>query len=235
MTRLPRFTIPGVPQHVIQRGNNKATIFVSTHDYLFFRECMLSAIRRFACQIHAYVFMTNHVHFLMSPNRSGAIGRVMQSVGGRYAKYVNDRYGRTGTLWEGRYRATVINSDEYLFSCYRYIEENPVRAAIVTEPGEYRWSSYSANALGASDSLVTAHERYVALGDTPGSRQEAYGSFFRVLMQPSTISALRDSTNYGWALGDTEFQSELTRTDRRAAPVRRPRSAKCLTPYKVSD
>jgi putative transposase len=220
MARLPRFAAPGQPQHVIQRGTNRSPLFVTTHDYLLFRECLLSAIRRYECRIHAYVLMTNHVHLLMASDRVGAIGRVMQSVGGRYVRYFNDRYDRSGTLWEGRYRATVIDTEQYLFTCYRYIEENPVRAALVKHPADYRWSSHSANAFGAEDVLVTAHERYVALGSTSSTRQNAYSALFRAALEPSIIANVRDATNCGWALGSAEFQNEISASDRRAARTR---------------
>ena len=222
MPRLPRFTTPGYPQHVIQRGNNRSTLFTHTSDYIAFRESMLSALQRYTCELHAYVFMTNHVHLLMSQVRSGSIARVMQSVGGKYARYFNDRYGRTGTLWEGRYRATIVSSDEYLFTCCRYIEENPVRAGMVRDPASYRWSSYAANALGTNDPLVVPHNRYVALGETSVSRQLAYRALFREAIGPSTMVTIRDATNHAWALGGERFRDDLKR-DRRATRQRKAR------------
>jgi putative transposase len=230
MARLPRFSAPGQPQHVIHRGNNRAQLFASTDDFIVFRNCIQSASERTGCQIHAYVLMTNHVHLLMSQPHSGAIGKMMQSVGGRYARYFNDRFGRTGTLWEGRYRATVINSDLYLFTCCRYIEENPVRAGMVPAPVAYRWSSFAANAFGADDALVTPHERYVALGPSARAQQLAYRELFRDSIERSTLGAIRDATNHGWALGDEPFQRNLG-TARRAGRLRPSRCPiRCLTP-----
>ena len=230
MARLPRFNAPGQPQHIIQRGNNRAQIFSSTDDFHAFKDCVQAALQRTGCQIHAYVFMTNHVHLLMSQPRAGSIGKAMQSASGRYVRIFNRRLGRTGTLWEGRYRATVISSDEYLFTCCRYIEENPVRAGIVTDPAAYRWSSFGANALGAEDPLVTSHERYVALGPSPQSRQRAYRALFLDTFERSTLGAIRDATNHGWALGNERFRRAISiqRRAHRLRPSRCPH--RCLTP-----
>jgi putative transposase len=219
MARLPRFSAPGQPQHVIHRGNNRSQLFARTDDFIVFKNYIHSALLRTGCQIHAYVLMTNHVHLLMSQPKAGAIGRMMQSVGGRYARYFNDRFGRTGTLWEGRYRATVINSDDYLFTCCRYIEENPVRAGMVPDPAAYRWSSFAANALGAEDALVTPHERYVALGASSRAQRLAYRALFRDSLEPSAVASIRDATNHAWALGNEQFQRNLG-TARRAGRLR---------------
>ena len=182
------------------------------------------------CQIHAYVLMSNHVHLLMSQGESLGIAKVMQSVGGRYVRYFNDRSDRTGTLWEGRYRATVINSEEYLFTCCRYIEENPVRAGMAGHPADYRWSSHAANALGADDSLITPHERYLSLGLTSGSRRLAYAALFHDTVERSTMAAIRDATNHGWALGNERFQLAIA-ANRRTARLRPSRCPiRCLTP-----
>ncbi|MBV6523067.1 MAG: hypothetical protein MNPFHGCM_03234 [Gemmatimonadaceae bacterium] len=221
MARLPRFSALEHPQHVIQRGNNRTRLFDQAQDYLVFRRCMQSALQRCECDIHAYVLMTNHVHLLITSNAAGAIGKFMQSVGRSYVRYFNDRYRRTGTLWEGRYRATLISTDEYLFRCSRYIEENPVRAGMVSNPAGYRWSSYSANALGMADALVTPHARYLALGASPHSRQRAYRALFRNVIDKAGLHAIRDATNHAWALGGERFQIEVASRDRRAA--RQPR------------
>lgn len=221
MARLPRFSTPGYPQHIIQRGNNRSPLFTDTSDYLSYRNSLQLAIERTGCRVHAYALMTNHVHLLMSQDEPGVIGKVMQSVGGRYARHFNDRFERTGTVLEGRYRSTVIDSDRYLFTCYRYIEENPVRAGMVSDPAEYRWSSFAANALGAYDVLVTPHERYEDLGSSARSRQTAYLALFRESLERATIAAIRDATNHGWALGDERFVREIG-TGRRAMRTRQP-------------
>lgn len=209
MPRLPRYVLPGQPQHVIQRGNNRSPIFVGDEDYSCFRHYLREACLHHGCQIHAWVFMTNHVHLLLTPNAKESIGKAMQSVGRRYVQYFNAVYQRTGTLWEGRYKATIIDTENYLFTCYRYIELNPVRANMVSHPGEYRWSSYHANALGKDDSLVSPHERYIALAEDPGERQSSYRDLFKAHIDDKTLTEIRHSTQKGWALGSERFKDEI--------------------------
>ena len=163
MARLARYNLPGQPQHVILRGNNRSIIFVAEADYHFFIECLQKAAEQHGCAIHAYVLMTNHVHLLLTPEREDSIGKALQSLGRRYVQYFNYTQKRTGTLWEGRYKATLIDSERYLLTCYRYIELNPVRANMVEHPREYRWSSYLSHAEGKLDKLIAEHALYVAL------------------------------------------------------------------------
>src|ERR1041385_3612091 len=173
MTRPPRCTVPGVTHHVFQRGNNRTTMFYTEGDYLLFRDCLLAAIRRHPCRIHAYVLMPNHVHVLITADVDAAIGRVMQHVGTRYVRHFNSRHGRTGTLWEGRYQARIVEPELYLLGCHRYIELNPVDAHLTADPRDYRWSSYRANAFGARDPLITPHDVYEGLAtDSVRRRQE---------------------------------------------------------------
>lgn len=220
MARLPRYVVPEQPQHVIQRGNNRCAIFGSPADYKFFYDCLTNACGRHQCRVHAYVFMTNHVHLLMTPQAKHGIARTMQSLGRRYVRYFNDRYARTGTLWEGRYRATLIDSQSYLLKCHRYIELNPVRAGQTNHPSDYPWSSYQANALGRRDTLVTPHAEYVALGRDHNERRLAYRALFLDVIDKTALDHIRESTNKGWALGDDRFRLEITkRLNRRAYPV----------------
>ena len=222
MPRLPRYVLPGQPQHVIQRGNNRSPIFVADEDYHCFSHYLHEACERHGCQIHAWVFMTNHIHLLLTPDAEESISKMMQSVGRRYVQYFNKTYQRTGTLWEGRYKATLIDSDSYLFTCYRYIELNPVRANMVGHPGEYRWSSYHANALGHQDRLIQSHERYVALGGTSASRQETYRKMFKVHIDEKALDEIRQSTQKGWALGSDRFKDEIEQlVQRRTKPLPR--------------
>jgi putative transposase len=226
MARHPRYDLPGQPQHVIQRGNNRAAIFVAPADYVCFRAYLQAACLRHGCLVHAYVLMTNHVHLLVTPTARAAIGRVMQSVGRRYVQPFNRRYGRTGTLWEGRYKAVPIDTERYLLACYRYIERNPVRAGMVGGPAEYRWSSYRANACGAHDPLVTPHDVYTRIADSDRARHEAYRAMCAVELETSSALALRRATETGWAFGSTRFRDAIERsTGRRAAPLPRGRSA----------
>lgn len=209
MARQPRFVLPGQPQHVIQRGNNRDVIFVADEDYRFYLEKLGDACERFECELHAYVLMTNHVHLLMTPYRGDGIGKVMQSVGRYYVQYFNYAYKRTGTLWEGRYKATLLDSEQYLLTCYRYIESNPVRANMVEHPSEYPWSSYSANALEGEDGLVTEHDLYRRLGKTVRERCDAYKNLFRTHISEKAISEIRESTNKSWVLGNDRFRERI--------------------------
>ena len=203
MPRAPRYSLADQPHHVIQRGNNRTMMFKTEDDFRFYYESLRSATTRFDCQVHAYVFMTNHVHLLMTPVDAHGIGRAMRSLGQRYVGYFNRRHGRTGTLFEGRYRSTVIDSETYLFTCYRYIEENPVRAGLTIEPSIYRWSSNRANALGEEDSVLTPHEKFVALGTSAQERQSAYRALFRREIGQEALASIRFATSTGDGLGDS--------------------------------
>jgi putative transposase len=222
MARLPRYNVRGLVQHVIQRGNNRVATFATSVDYQFFRECLQTACAKYGCQIHAYVFMTNHVHLLMTPSSDVGIGKVMQSVGRRYVQNFNRAYRRTGTLWEGRYRATLIDSERYLLACYRYVELNPVRAGLVPRPEAYPWSSHRANALGATDALVTRHERYNALGADAVTRLAAYRALFENDLDEATLLEIREMTNKAWALGNDRFREGIQQLlHRRTEPLPR--------------
>lgn len=164
MARRPSLDLPGYLQHVIIRGNNLQVIFVAEDDYLFYLELLSEAVSKYRCSIHAWVLMTNHVHLLMIPTEEGAIGKVIQSVGRRYVQYFNYCYKRTATLWEGRYKSTIVDTERYALTCYRYIEMNPIRAGMHAYPEDYRWSSYQYNALGLDDNLVTPHPAYLCIG-----------------------------------------------------------------------
>ena len=215
MARPQRFAAPGMAQHVIQRGNNRSICFVAPADYRFYLECLADACAEFECQVHAYVLMTNHVHLLMSPATPSGVSSVMQAIGRRYIRRFNDSYHRTGTLWEGRHKATIVDREQYLFACYRYVELNPLRAGLSATARAYRWSSHRANAYRVADSLITSHERYVALGDTPRVRQRVYRALFTDPIPDATLSEIRDATNRGWALGGKHFRAEVAAMLRR--------------------
>ena len=222
MPRLPRFVLPGHPQHVIQRGNNRCPIFVVDEDYVRFRDELKDACRRYRCLMHAYVLMTNHVHFVVTPGQENSIAKVLQSVGRRYVQYFNFTYKRTGTLWEGRYKASLIDTERYLLTCYRYIELNPARANLVAHPSDYRWSSYGANALGQHDPLLTPHAEYLALGQHSEEREAAYRTLFDVHLDAKTLMEIREATQKGWVLGNDRFKDEIERQlERRTRPLPR--------------
>ena len=222
MARLPRFVIPGQPQHVIIRGINREVIFNTEEDYRFYLEKLTDACEKFACQLHAYVLMSNHVHLLLTPVNENSIAKVIQSVGRYYVQYFNYHYDRTGTLWEGRYKATLIDSENYLLACMRYIELNPVRAHMVKHPSEYPWSSYRFNALGEPAGNITAHRLYQRLAKTPEERQKAYRSLFRSRIPEQTLEEIRESTNKAWVLGSSRFKRQIERKlNRRVVPRQR--------------
>jgi len=220
MARLGRYFLPDQPLHVIQRGNNRQAIFFAAEDYARYRDWLAEAAARAGCAIHAYVLMTNHVHLLATPARADSLPRMMQLLGRRYVRHVNAAYRRSGTLWEGRYRAAPIDSEAYFLACCRYIELNPVRAGMVRRPRDYKWSSYRAQALGAADALVVAHPLYRALGRNAAERQAEYRALFRGGLDDAFVAALRHATNGGWALGDERFKREIaTALGRRVAPL----------------
>ena len=210
MARLPRFVLPGQPQHIIQRGNDRQNIFRTDGDRQFYLDKLLDAANKHQCDIHAYVLMTNHVHLLLTPHTEDGIGKMMQTLGRYYVQYFNNRYERTGTLWEGRYKATLIDTEQYFLICMRYIELNPVRAKnMVNHPSKHRWSSYSFNAHGQFDKLVTPHREYKRLGKDGLERQSKYRQLFHAQIAEITLVAIREATNKAWVLGSERFKKRI--------------------------
>ncbi len=232
MARLPRYVIPGQPQHIIQRGNNRQMIFAAEEDYQFFLDVVVEAAQKYGLAIHAYVWMTNHVHILATPEFENSISKVFQSVGRRYVQYFNYTYHRTGTLWEGRYRATVVDSEQYLLTLMRYIELNPVRAGMVEHPGDYPWSSHRRNAQGDSGKnahWIRPHNEYLRLGHDAVERQEAYRELFDSAIPGNDLREIRECTHKGWALGNERFREQVEALGQRRAVskgVGRPRKDK---------
>jgi putative transposase len=220
MARLGRYFVSGLPLHVVQRGNNRRAIFFAPADYERYQEWLHAASVANGCAIHAYVFMPNNVWLLVTPRGESSLPKTMQSLGRRYVRHVNSTYGRSGTLWEGRYHATLIDPDAYLFDCMRCIELAPVRAKLVAHPKAYRWSSYGANALGKYDPLVKAHPRYADLAPNPLQRQRAYRALYDQELTEEFIAALRAATNGGWPLGNDQFKQKVAQTlGRRVVPL----------------
>lgn len=209
MPRKPRFTLLGVPQHIIQRGNNREPCFLAEMDYRRYLEDLQATAEKSACRVHAYVLMTNHVHLLVTPMQEEGIGEMMQALGRRYVYYINKTYRRTGTLWEGRYKASLVDSEAYLLSCMRYIELNPVRARMVNHAGEYKWSSYGANAQGRADALISPHPLYAALGSTDTERQSAYRELFRHHVDDAQLHEIREALNHELVLGRSYFKDQI--------------------------
>lgn len=201
MPRKPRFFVSDIPVHVVQRGNNREAIFFDEEDYRAYLNWLKEGASRYGCAIHAYVLMTNHTHILVTPSTRESVSRLLQYVGRRYVPYVNHQYGRSGTLWEGRFKASLIDAETYLLACYRYIELNPVRAGMVASPGDYGWSSYKANALGHNDSLLTGHPLYLALGADAETRQARYRALFDVYLADHLLTEVRNLFEHGYAVG----------------------------------
>lgn len=225
MARLLRFCPSGYTQHVIQRGNNRAPCFTDNADREQYLEWLTEYAQEFAVAIHAWVLMTNHVHLLATPSTEGGLSRLMQSMGRRYVRYFNRTCQRTGTLWEGRFKSCVVQDVLYALRCHVYIEMNPVRAGMVSKPGEYQHSSYRCHVAGDNDALWTPHPEYLALGNADAQRRETY---YRLLHAASVADAqqIRDSTQKGLALGSTIFKKQLERVHHRRvwpATVGRPK------------
>jgi len=209
MARLPRITLVGYPHHIIQRGNNSQTLFTCEADYQTFLDLLQDCAKQFAVAVHAYVLMGNHFHLMATPQTEDGLPQMMQSVGRRYVRYFNDRYQRSGTLWEGRYKSTVLQIERYLMACMVYIDLNPVRAGIVVLPQDYAWSSHRHYVGQRVDPLITPHPLVWSLGNTPFAREAAYAKLVQDGITQVHEQALTDATLHGWALGDAEFVSAL--------------------------
>ena len=209
MPRRPRIKLAGVPQHIVQRGVNREPCFFADEDYHSYLHWLKKAAKDWHCTIHAYVLMTNHVHLLITPETTDGIAKLMQSVGRRYVQYINHSYKRTGTLWEGRYRSSVIQAETYLLACMRYIELNPVRANMVQDLGQYTWSSYRHNALDQANNVITPHTLYQSLGLNPERRQAAYRNLFRSELDEDAIKDIRLALTQSQPLGSKNFSEEI--------------------------
>ena len=215
MARLSRLTLPGHPHHVIQRGNNRQAIFASAADYQMMLDLLDENARKFAVAIHAYVLMDNHFHLLATPETAEGLPQMMQAVGRRYVRYFNDRQKRSGTLWEGRYKSTLIQTERYLLACMVYIDLNPVRAAMVGQARDYAWSSHAHYIGLRMDKLVTPHPLAWELGNTPFAREAAYAELVQAGVTTGQQQALTDSALRGWALGEPEFVKKLQQMTQR--------------------
>ncbi|MEX2164709.1 MAG: transposase [Sulfuricaulis sp.] len=193
----------------MQRGHNRQPTFFAAEDYHTYLHHLAEGARRYGCQIHAYVLMTNHVHVLVTPESRDALAALMRYVGSRYVQYVNYVYRRRGTLWEGRFKSSLVQAEDYLLACYRYIELNPVRAAMVERPEHYRWSSYACHALAKVDALVTDHLIYVELGATQDARCAAYRELYRYELDAEIVGEIRGTLNKGLALGAKRFKDAI--------------------------
>ena len=212
MPRRARMYLPGFPYHLVQRGNNRSACFFDAEDREYYLDLLSQTLLRCGVALHAYVLMTNHIHLLVTPEQADSISRMTRLVGSRYAQYVNKKYRRTGTLWEGRHRSSPVDTQTYLLKCYRYIEMNPVRAMMVSRPEEYPWSSYATNAMGIHNELVSPHQAYQCLGTSKEERCIAYGEIVNQALDHQSVEAIRRATFYCYPLGGQRFRQEIETT-----------------------
>jgi putative transposase len=224
MARLSRIFVPGIPAHVVMRGHNRQAVFAGDGDRLAFLHYLREAAEKLELAVHSYVLMTNHVHLLVTGSERTSLPRTIQAIGRKYVPRLNRRQDRTGTLWESRYFSALVDTDRYALSCHRYIELNPVRAALVPEPAGFIWSSYLHYAHGKPDDLITRHPTFDALGGSDLERREAYRRLCGEALPPETLARIREATHYGWPIGSEEFCTRLALlTGRRTTPKSRGR------------
>jgi putative transposase len=227
MARLPRLCVANYTHHVIHRGNNRQDIFLNDDDSAYFLALLGKALKDFSCDLNAYVLMGNHFHLLITPQTSKALPLMMQAIGRDYARYFNKRYNRTGTIWEGRYRSSIIDTDRYLLACMVYLDLNPVRAGLVRAAGDYSLSSYHHYAGNQVNTMVSPTQSYWALGNTPFAREAAYRDLVANGLQHNELEKLTDHALHGWPLGGQQFLDEInTLTHRRTEKLKKGRPAK---------
>ena len=229
MPRKQRVSVVGIAEHVIQRGNNKQIIFAHDSDMKAYVVWLREYAEEFAVRIHAWVLMTNHVHLLCTPDVEFGTTHMMQALGRKYVQYFNRRYNRSGTLWEGRFRSSLVDNERYLMHLYRYIELNPVRAGMVTDPAHYSWSSYQINGLGKVSPLCSHHPLYLSLGESGIERQRNYRLLFEEQLNSKVVKDIREAANKGLALGSESFIArveKLTGSQLRKGKPGRPIAAK---------
>ncbi|HEY0064279.1 MAG TPA: transposase [Telluria sp.] len=226
MSRYPRPVFPHVPLHIIQRGNNRAPCFFSKNDYQAFLDMLAEASEQFPCAVHAYVLMPNHLHILVTPTKAAAAAEMVKWLGQKYVQFVNRKYGRVGTLWQGRFRSCLVETERYFLVCQRYIELNPVRAALIGHPADYDWSSYRANAFGQRNRIITPHPIYLELATEKTERQARYRALIDERLSESTLTHIRSATNSNMFFGSDGFAQqmgdELGRNASRSRAGRRP-------------
>jgi len=226
MPRRSRIHLDGIPLHIVQRGHNREPCFFAEEDYSSYLHWLGEALRESGCALHAYVLMTNHVHLLLTPKKAEAVPNLIISLGRRYVQYINRSYRRTGTLWDGRYKSSLVHAEGYLIKCQRYIELNPVRAGMVDDPAHYRWTSYRTNALGQPDARLTPHPLYRGLGRDDKERQAAYRALFSSHVNAAAIDDIRLALNQGQPVGSARFHAKIEKMigiRREAKPRGRPR------------
>lgn len=213
--------------HITQRGNNRCAVFLDDEDFNHYRQSLSDALALEQIKLHAYALMNNHVHLLISVESAGQFSRAMCQLGRRYVRYFNQRHGRSGTLWEGRYKSCLVGGSDYLLNVLRYIELNPVRAALVDCAENYRWSSARHHLGIQPDGLVTSHPCYIALGSEREKRVETYRAMLDEKMSDDDRALIRSHMQQERALGNLKFQLMVEKTLNRPArvrPIGRPRN-----------
>lgn len=228
MSRHARYTLPDIPQYIMQRGNNGEHIFLEDKDYLYFKDCLQDASIQYDCKIHAYAFLHNQVHLLITQQASHGIAQLFQSLGRRYVRYFNDLHGRSGTLWEGRYKSCLVQPEQYLMSCYRYIDLHPVRNGMVKNPEEYNWSSAAAYIRGVTDRLVNEHSVYSAFVGESNERQQKYKKFLSQGVPKKEAELIKKTVDKSGVLGSESFMFEMEKLlGRRLRPRKPGRPRQC--------
>jgi len=230
MPRQPRYYLPGIPQHVITKGVDRQATFFSEEDYALFKQALVRNANRYGAAIHAYVLMTNHVHLLLTPQGKRSIAQILQGLGRDFVQRINRQYGRTGTLWQSRYKASLVQDDLYLLQCQRYIELNPVRAGMVADPANYPYSSYRHNAFGDDDAVVSPHPVYQNLAQDDSERHQRYRDLFQEALDRQVLNNIRRTTNACLVLGNDAFKDQIE-----AMLKRRVRPAKIGRPRKKTS
>ena len=230
MARLPRLTLTGYPHHVILRGNNRQSIFKDNSDRQILLELLVGFCQKHWVDLHAFVLMDNHLHLLLTPQADKALSKMMQDLGRDYVRYFNQRHTRTGTLWEGRFRSSLIQTDRYFLACMAYIDLNPVHAGMVAQPLDHPWSSHAHYVGTRLDNWLVAHDVYWALGNTPFAREKSYAELVQAGIEESKKHALTSSVLGGWALGEDDFMQNLQPLSKR-----RVSKSRAGRPFKTSE
>lgn len=227
MARLARLVIPNQLHHVLQRGHDGKVVFNDAEDFTQFLLFLSAAAKQFAIKIHAYVLMPDHWHLIVTPSDTTGLGKMMQWIGRQYVPYFNRKTGRQGTLWQGRFKAAPIEAAPYFLPCMQYVEGNPQRAGLVSDPLDYPWSSFAHHVGAKIDPLISDHAIYWELGNTPFQREARYREMMRQGLSQDVITKMTQSTVKSWLLGSESFQADMAKlTERRVVPAKRGRPNK---------
>ncbi|HAW94471.1 MULTISPECIES: transposase [unclassified Arsukibacterium] len=210
MPRRKRYLIANMPYHVVQRGHNRCNCFYDEIDKACYLSILETYLTAYQVQLHAFVLMSNHVHLLLTAGKEGVISNVIQNLGRDYVHYFNKRYHRVGTLWDGRFKDSLVETDQYFLTCQRYIELNPVRAKMVAHPADYHWSSYHANARGIKIKVITPHQVYLNLAETSEKRLENYQALFEGGLPDHDLESIRDAIKHSYPLANESYIQYLT-------------------------